>query len=57
MVLFSSTIYLTDFLPLGSVNYLFKGVEVSNYNSGYVYFFLKFYHVLFQLFDILSLSK
>ena len=34
---------LTDFLPPGSVHFWERGVEISNYNSAFIYFPLQFY--------------
>ena len=36
---------LPYFLPTGSLHFLYRSVEVSNYNSGFIYFSLKFYQI------------
>ena len=34
---------LSDFMPVGCVHFQERGVEVVNYDNGFVYFSLQFY--------------
>ena len=47
---------LTDFFACWSVDYWKKGVEISNCNSGFVYFSLKFYQTFLMYSGVLLLG-
>lgn len=49
-MLFRSSIFLTDFLPVWSINYRDKDVEIPNCSYWFVYFFFYFYQFLSHVF-------